>query len=144
MVSVDDKEWFDHYLGQAHFDVQAALVAGTSAGSKANKVVNNGDDSESLGPMTPTEEVVDSGHSSTFSSLVEHGSPRLVQPWEIISIGADASANYGDMSAAPEGQRITGGSLVGIDVVLSYALGNERRKKKKVEVLRLRKRKAEK
>ncbi|GKE36327.1 hypothetical protein Tco_1459732, partial [Tanacetum coccineum] len=29
MVSVDDKEWFDHYLGQA--------------GLEANKVVNDGD-----------------------------------------------------------------------------------------------------
>ncbi|GKC24310.1 hypothetical protein Tco_1026460, partial [Tanacetum coccineum] len=46
-------------------------------------------------------------------------------------------------SSVPEGRRITGGSLVGMDVGLSYALGSGRSKKKKVEVLRPRKRKAE-
>ncbi|GJZ72549.1 polypyrimidine tract-binding protein homolog 3 [Tanacetum coccineum] len=37
--------------------------------------------------LTPAEEVVDSGHSSTFSSLVEHESVRVLQLWEIIGIG---------------------------------------------------------
>nr|GEX13424.1 hypothetical protein [Tanacetum cinerariifolium] len=41
---------------EARCDDQAALVAGTSAGLEANKVVNNGDDSESLGPVTPTSD----------------------------------------------------------------------------------------
>ncbi|GJZ22254.1 polypyrimidine tract-binding protein homolog 3 [Tanacetum coccineum] len=79
---------------------------------------NGGDDLETSGPVTPAEEVVDSGHT-------------------------DASASYGDRSSVPEGRRITGGSLVGMDVGLSYALGSGRSKKKKVEVLRPRKRKAE-
>ncbi|GJR84847.1 hypothetical protein Tco_0155632 [Tanacetum coccineum] len=39
---------------------------------------NGGDDSETSGLVTPAKEVVDSGHSSTFSSLVEHGSPSVV------------------------------------------------------------------
>nr|GFA21184.1 hypothetical protein [Tanacetum cinerariifolium] len=41
MVSMDDEEWFDHYLGQARFDDQAAPIEGTSAGLEANKVVND-------------------------------------------------------------------------------------------------------
>ncbi|GJZ87258.1 hypothetical protein Tco_0658868 [Tanacetum coccineum] len=56
MVSMDDEEWFDHYLGQACFDDQSALVAGTSAGFEANKVVNDGDDSESSSPVRPTSD----------------------------------------------------------------------------------------
>ncbi|GKB63214.1 retrotransposon-related protein [Tanacetum coccineum] len=39
---------------EARFDDQAAPVAGTSAGLEANKVVNDGDDLESSGPVTPT------------------------------------------------------------------------------------------
>nr|GEY55259.1 RNA-directed DNA polymerase, eukaryota [Tanacetum cinerariifolium] len=39
---------------EARFDDQAAPVAGTSAGLEANKVVNDGDDSESSGLVTPT------------------------------------------------------------------------------------------
>ncbi|GKE25536.1 retrotransposon-related protein, partial [Tanacetum coccineum] len=81
MVSMDDEEWFDHYLGQllvskpatlgdvfslariieARFDDQAALVAGTLAGLEANKVVNDGDDSESSGPVIPTSDSESSG-----------------------------------------------------------------------------------
>ncbi|GKB79021.1 retrotransposon-related protein [Tanacetum coccineum] len=38
---------------EARFDDQAAPVAGTSAGLEANKVVNDGDDSESSGPVLP-------------------------------------------------------------------------------------------
>ncbi|GKD58531.1 polypyrimidine tract-binding protein homolog 3, partial [Tanacetum coccineum] len=53
--------------------------------------------------------------------------------------GTDASASYGDRSAVPEGRRITGGSLVGMDVRLSYALDSGRWKKKRLEVLRPRK-----
>nr|GEW70312.1 retrotransposon-related protein [Tanacetum cinerariifolium] len=41
---------------EARFDDQAAPVAGTSAGLEANKVVNDGDDSESSGPVTPTSD----------------------------------------------------------------------------------------
>ncbi|GKC31288.1 retrotransposon-related protein, partial [Tanacetum coccineum] len=41
---------------EARFDDQAASVAGTSAGLEANKVVNDGDDSESSGPGTPTSD----------------------------------------------------------------------------------------
>ncbi|GJZ96190.1 polypyrimidine tract-binding protein homolog 3 [Tanacetum coccineum] len=40
---------------------------------------NGGDDSETSGPVTPAEEVVDSGHSFTLSSLVEHESPQVFQ-----------------------------------------------------------------
>ncbi|GJS29551.1 uncharacterized mitochondrial protein-like protein [Tanacetum coccineum] len=47
---------------------------------------NGGDYLETSGPVTPAEEVVDSGHSYTFS-LVEHESPRVLQLWEIIGIG---------------------------------------------------------
>ncbi|GJW88749.1 polypyrimidine tract-binding protein homolog 3 [Tanacetum coccineum] len=48
---------------------------------------NGGHDSETSSLVTPTEEVVDSGYSSTLSSLVEHGSPRVLQPREMIGIG---------------------------------------------------------
>nr|GEU68543.1 RNA-directed DNA polymerase, eukaryota [Tanacetum cinerariifolium] len=41
---------------KACFDDQAALVAGTLARVEANKVVNDGDDSGSSGPMTPTSD----------------------------------------------------------------------------------------
>nr|GEY68870.1 harbinger transposase-derived nuclease domain-containing protein [Tanacetum cinerariifolium] len=41
---------------KACFGDQTAPVAGTLAGVKANKVVNNGDDSESSGPVTPTSD----------------------------------------------------------------------------------------
>ncbi|GJR21839.1 polypyrimidine tract-binding protein homolog 3 [Tanacetum coccineum] len=37
---------------------------------------HGGDDSETSGLVTPAEEVADSGHSSTLSSLVEHGRER--------------------------------------------------------------------
>ncbi|GJU05841.1 hypothetical protein Tco_1122271 [Tanacetum coccineum] len=40
----------------ARFNDQVAPVAGSSAGLKANKVVNDGDDSESSGPVTPTSD----------------------------------------------------------------------------------------
>ncbi|GJR50268.1 hypothetical protein Tco_1400789 [Tanacetum coccineum] len=67
---------------------------------------NGGDDLESSGPVTPSEEVVSNGHSSTLFSLVEHGS------------SPDASASYGDGSAVPGSQMITGGSHVRMDVGL--------------------------
>ncbi|GJU76282.1 hypothetical protein Tco_1273352 [Tanacetum coccineum] len=41
---------------KARLDDQEALVAGTSARLEANKVVNDGDDLESSGPMTPTSD----------------------------------------------------------------------------------------
>nr|GEV91176.1 AIG1-like protein [Tanacetum cinerariifolium] len=41
---------------EARFDDQAAPVAGTSAGLEANKVINDGDDSEFSGPVTPTSD----------------------------------------------------------------------------------------
>nr|GEW21862.1 AIG1-like protein [Tanacetum cinerariifolium] len=47
---------FEKLMNRARFDNQAALVAGTSAGLEANKVVNDGDDSESSGPVTPTSD----------------------------------------------------------------------------------------
>ncbi|GJQ88967.1 hypothetical protein Tco_0000106 [Tanacetum coccineum] len=72
-------------------------------------------------------------YPDTFSSLVEHGSPQE----------ANTSTSFSDRLAVPRGQRITGGSLVGMDVGLSHSLGSERWKKKKVKVLRLRKQKAE-
>ncbi|GKC93852.1 hypothetical protein Tco_1159294 [Tanacetum coccineum] len=43
-------------LIEARFDDQAAPVAGTPAGLEANKVVNDGDDSKSPGPVTPTSD----------------------------------------------------------------------------------------
>ncbi|GKE66215.1 retrotransposon-related protein, partial [Tanacetum coccineum] len=46
---------------EARFDDQAVPVAGTSAGLEANKVVNDGDDSESSGPVTPTSDSESSG-----------------------------------------------------------------------------------
>ncbi|GJZ01521.1 hypothetical protein Tco_0519482, partial [Tanacetum coccineum] len=39
-----------------------------------------------MGLVTPAEEVVDSRHNSTFSSLVEHESLQVLQLWEIIGI----------------------------------------------------------
>nr|GEX50402.1 hypothetical protein [Tanacetum cinerariifolium] len=52
-----------------------------------NTFGNNGDDdSETSCPVKPAEEVVDNGHISTFSSLVEHGSPRVLKLWEIVGI----------------------------------------------------------
>ncbi|GJS99434.1 polypyrimidine tract-binding protein homolog 3 [Tanacetum coccineum] len=47
---------------------------------------NAGDDSENSDPVTPAEQVVDSGHSFTLFSLVEHESPRVLQLWERIGI----------------------------------------------------------
>ncbi|GJU63757.1 hypothetical protein Tco_0850932 [Tanacetum coccineum] len=41
---------------KARFDDQAAPVAGTSAELESNNVVNDGDDSESSGPVTPTSD----------------------------------------------------------------------------------------
>ncbi|GJX74558.1 AIG1-like protein [Tanacetum coccineum] len=46
---------------EACFNDQAAPVACTSAGLEANKVVNDGDDSESSGPVTPTSDSKSSG-----------------------------------------------------------------------------------
>ncbi|GKB82239.1 hypothetical protein Tco_0949134 [Tanacetum coccineum] len=39
-----------------------------------------------MGLVTPAEEVLDSRHNSTFSSLVEHESLQVLQLWEIIGI----------------------------------------------------------
>ncbi|GJW81182.1 retrotransposon-related protein [Tanacetum coccineum] len=46
---------------EARFDDKAASVTGTSAGLEANKLVNDGDDSESSGPVTPTSDSESSG-----------------------------------------------------------------------------------
>nr|GEV26769.1 ribonuclease H-like domain-containing protein [Tanacetum cinerariifolium]GEV33911.1 ribonuclease H-like domain-containing protein [Tanacetum cinerariifolium] len=52
---VDDyQREFEKLVNKACFDDQEALVVGTSVGLEANKVVNDGDDSESPGPVTPT------------------------------------------------------------------------------------------
>ncbi|GKB83153.1 hypothetical protein Tco_0950048, partial [Tanacetum coccineum] len=48
---------------------------------------NGGNDSETSGPETPAKEVVDNDNSSTLFYLVEHGSPRFLQPGERIGIG---------------------------------------------------------
>nr|GEZ77967.1 hypothetical protein [Tanacetum cinerariifolium] len=48
---------------------------------------NRGDDSENSNPVTSAEEVVDSRHSSTLSSSVEHESLRVLQLKERIGIG---------------------------------------------------------
>nr|GEX53787.1 UvrD-like helicase, ATP-binding domain, P-loop containing nucleoside triphosphate hydrolase [Tanacetum cinerariifolium] len=48
---------------------------------------NGGDDSENSNPVTSAEEAVDSRHSSTLSSSVEHESPRVLQLKERIGIG---------------------------------------------------------
>nr|GEV25832.1 reverse transcriptase domain-containing protein [Tanacetum cinerariifolium] len=100
MVSMDDDEWFDHYLGQREFlvsrpttlgdafslalitearlDGQAAPVAGTTTKTFSN---NDGDESESLRPVTPMEnkEAIKSRDTSILSSLFGHGSPRSLQ-----------------------------------------------------------------
>ncbi|GJX82051.1 ribonuclease H-like domain-containing protein [Tanacetum coccineum] len=47
--------------------------------------------------------------------------------------GVDASASYGDGSAVPRGRRITGGSLMGMDVGLSYAWVADVERRKKVK-----------
>nr|GFB79043.1 retrotransposon-related protein [Tanacetum cinerariifolium] len=46
---------------EAHFDDQAALMAGMSVRLEANKVVNNGDDLEFSGPLTPISDSESSG-----------------------------------------------------------------------------------
>ncbi|GJV95718.1 retrotransposon-related protein [Tanacetum coccineum] len=46
---------------EAPFDDQAAPVASMSAGLKANNMLNDGDDSESSGPVTPTSDSESSG-----------------------------------------------------------------------------------
>ncbi|GJZ09187.1 copia protein [Tanacetum coccineum] len=99
---------------------------------------NGGDDSETSSPVTPAEEVVDNMHSSTLSSLVEHEMPRVLQLLERIGMGdvhglmdnggiynflqPNVSASYGDGSAVPVGQRITGRSHVGMDDGLSIGI----------------------
>ncbi|GJW02334.1 hypothetical protein Tco_1561190 [Tanacetum coccineum] len=50
---------------EARFDDQATPVAGTSARLEANKVVNNGDDSESSGPVTPISDSKSYGELET-------------------------------------------------------------------------------
>ncbi|GJW70306.1 hypothetical protein Tco_0127223 [Tanacetum coccineum] len=79
---------------------------------------NGGDDLETSGPVTPAEEVVDSGHSSTLSSLVAHRR-------------GDASISYGDGLAVP-GVRVSTEEATSGEC---YALVSERRKKEKGEVL---------
>ncbi|GKD34896.1 hypothetical protein Tco_1250405, partial [Tanacetum coccineum] len=59
---------------EARLDDQAATVVGTSAKTLGN---NGGDDSKSLGPVTPTEEVVGNGHSSTL--MDNEGNHNFVQ-----------------------------------------------------------------
>ncbi|GKF04412.1 hypothetical protein Tco_0035080 [Tanacetum coccineum] len=71
-------------ITEARLDDQAAPMAGTSAKTFGK---NGGDDSESSGPVTPTEKVVGSGHSSTLFSLVEHENSRSLQLWERIGVG---------------------------------------------------------
>ncbi|GJS38737.1 hypothetical protein Tco_0563780 [Tanacetum coccineum] len=77
-----------YYCWENCFSILSADEAdNTKPPLSANTFGNNGgDDSETSGPVTPAEEVVGSGHSSTFSSLVEHESPRVLQLWEIIGI----------------------------------------------------------
>ncbi|GKD49071.1 hypothetical protein Tco_1278047 [Tanacetum coccineum] len=80
---------------------------------------NGGNDSETSGPETPAKEVVDNDNSSTLFYLVEHGSPRFLQPGERI---VDASASYGDGSAVSGSRGITGGSHVGMDTGLPIGI----------------------
>nr|GEX85579.1 copia protein [Tanacetum cinerariifolium] len=84
---------------------------------------NGGDDSETSGPVTQAEELVDSGHSSTLSSLVEHGSLRVLQLW-----GTNAFISYGDGSALL--------GKVNFKGVRNVTLGRGRQNKGKGEVLR--------
>nr|GEZ98735.1 Ty3/gypsy retrotransposon protein [Tanacetum cinerariifolium] len=65
-------------ITEARLDDQAAPVAGTTTRTFGN---NGGDESESSGPVTPTEneEAIESGDTSILNSLFGHGSPRSLQ-----------------------------------------------------------------
>nr|GEW54974.1 Ty3/gypsy retrotransposon protein [Tanacetum cinerariifolium] len=52
----DYQREFEKLMNRARFDDEVALVAGTSAGVEADKVVNDCDDSESSSPVTPTSD----------------------------------------------------------------------------------------
>ncbi|GKA81126.1 ty3-gypsy retrotransposon protein [Tanacetum coccineum] len=65
-------------ITEARLDDQAAPVAGTMTKTFGN---NGGDESESSGPVTPTEneDAIESGDTSILNSLFRHGSPRSLQ-----------------------------------------------------------------
>ncbi|GJZ00631.1 ty3-gypsy retrotransposon protein [Tanacetum coccineum] len=65
-------------ITEARLDDQAALVAGTMTKTFGN---NGGDESESSGPVTPTEneDAIESGDTSILNSLFGHGRPRSLQ-----------------------------------------------------------------
>ncbi|GKD36555.1 ty3-gypsy retrotransposon protein [Tanacetum coccineum] len=65
-------------ITEARLDDQAALVAGTMTKTFGN---NGGDESESSGPVTPTEneDAIESGDTSILNSLFGHESPRSLQ-----------------------------------------------------------------
>nr|GEW92828.1 zinc finger, CCHC-type, retrotransposon Gag domain protein [Tanacetum cinerariifolium] len=65
-------------ITEARLDDQAAPVTGTTTNTFGN---NGGDELESSGPVTPTEneEAIESGDTSILNSLFGHGSPRSLQ-----------------------------------------------------------------
>nr|GEU38162.1 hypothetical protein [Tanacetum cinerariifolium] len=71
LVSMAGEEWFGHYLGQLRWRARRLKPFGN----------NGGDDSESSGPVTPTEneEAIESGDTLILNSLFGHGSPRPLQ-----------------------------------------------------------------
>ncbi|GJZ82610.1 hypothetical protein Tco_0647783, partial [Tanacetum coccineum] len=73
-------------ITEARLDDQAAPVAGTTTKTFGN---NGGDESESSGPVTPTEneEAIESGDTSILNSLFGHGSPRSLQLLGTLSTG---------------------------------------------------------
>nr|GEV54367.1 copia protein [Tanacetum cinerariifolium] len=124
MVSVDDKKWFDHYVGQrellvskpttlgdifllarsieARFDDQAAPVMGTSAGLESNKVVNIGDDSEFPGPVTPTSDLESS------SEVLVDGNQDEAKVMKVVDVAELQNSNELDV--------LEGNGIIGVRV----------------------------
>ncbi|GKE06421.1 hypothetical protein Tco_1398439 [Tanacetum coccineum] len=73
-------------ITEAHLDDQAAPVASTMTKTFGNNV---GDESESSGPVTPTEneEAIERGDTSILNSLFGHGSPHSFQLLGTLSTG---------------------------------------------------------
>ncbi|GJU09178.1 hypothetical protein Tco_1125608 [Tanacetum coccineum] len=73
-------------ITEARLDDQAALVAGTMTKTFGN---NGGDESESSGPVTPTEneDAIESGDTSILNSLFGHESSRSLQLLGIVGTG---------------------------------------------------------
>ncbi|GJR29531.1 hypothetical protein Tco_1105763 [Tanacetum coccineum] len=97
---------------KVRFGEQAALVAGTSVRLEANKVVNDGDDSESSGPVTPT-----SGSESLGEVLVEGKQDEA----KVVKVVVVADEQNSDEQDVLEGNEIIGNeNNKGVDKEVQY------------------------